>query len=184
MGANHGGEIAYLTSLALPDVVVITNAGAAHLEGFGSLTGVAEGKGEILQDAKRPQYAVLNADDDFYDYWRSLADDISVLSFGLGDNADVYASQIEAGRDTTSFLLHLPDESVAIELPLVGVHNVRNACAAAAVSCRAGKRPSTTDYWSAWRDPVRRQLQREPGFGDCRGRVCRSAGWYRLDGAR
>lgn len=135
MGANHGGEIAYLTSLALPDVVVITNAGAAHLEGFGSLTGVAEGKGEILQDAKRPQYAVLNADDDFYDYWRSFADDISVLSFGLGDNADVYASQIEAGRDTTSFLLHLPDKSVAIELPLVGVHNVRNACAAAAVSC-------------------------------------------------
>ena len=45
MGANHGGEIAYLTSLALPDVVVITNAGASHLEGFGSLTGVAHGKG-------------------------------------------------------------------------------------------------------------------------------------------
>jgi len=135
MGANHGGEIAYLTSLALPDVVVITNAGAAHLEGFGSLTGVAEGKGEILQDAKRPQCAVLNVDDDFYDYWRSLADDTSVLSFGLSDHADVYASEIEAGRETTSFRLHLPDTSVAIELPLVGIHNVRNACAAAAVSC-------------------------------------------------
>ena len=114
MGANHGGEIAYLTSLALPDVVVITNAGAAHLEGFGSLTGVAEGKGEILQDAKRPQCAVLNVDDDFYDYWRSLADDTSVLSFGLSDHADVYASEIEAGRETTSFLLHLPDTSVAL----------------------------------------------------------------------
>ena len=66
MGANHGGEIAYLTSLSLPDVVVITNAGPAHLEGFGSLKGVAEGKGEILQGEKRPLCAVLNADDDFY----------------------------------------------------------------------------------------------------------------------
>ena len=63
MGANHAGEIAYLASLASPDVVVITNAGAAHLEGFGSIDGVARAKGEILQDEKRPQVAVLNADD-------------------------------------------------------------------------------------------------------------------------
>ena len=97
MGANHGGEIAYLTSLALPDVVVITNAGPAHLEGFGSLTGVAHGKGEILQGERRPRVAVLNADDDFYDYWMSLVDDVEVFSFGLGESADIYATDI-AGR--------------------------------------------------------------------------------------
>jgi UDP-N-acetylmuramoyl-tripeptide--D-alanyl-D-alanine ligase len=55
MGANHAGEIAYLTSLANPDVVVITNAAAAHLEGFGSIDGVAAAKGEILQNEKRPR---------------------------------------------------------------------------------------------------------------------------------
>lgn len=134
MGANHGGEIAYLTSLALPDVVVITNAGTAHLEGFGSLTGVAHGKGEILQGDPRPKIAVLNADDDFYDYWVSLAGDVEVFSFGLHNNADVFATKINAGKVSTRFLLHLPDAKIEVQLPLVGLHNVRNACAAAAVA--------------------------------------------------
>lgn len=134
MGANHGGEIAYLTSLALPEVVVITNAGASHLEGFGSLTGVAHGKGEILQGKPRPRIAVLNADDDFYDYWMSLVDGVEVLSFGLSDNADIFATQIHAGKADTQFLLHLPDAQTEIQLPLLGLHNVRNACAAAAVA--------------------------------------------------
>ncbi len=134
MGANHAGEIAYLTSLASPDVVVITNAGAAHLEGFGSIDGVARAKGEILQDEKRPQMAVLNADDRFFKYWASLVSDVPSLSFGFSDSADVRADDIVAGASSTSFTLYVASESVAVSLPLVGVHNVRNACAAAAVA--------------------------------------------------
>lgn len=134
MGANHGGEIAYLTSLALPDVVVISNAGSAHLEGFGSLRGVAEGKGEILQGEKRPRCAVLNADDDYFDYWTKLVEDIDVVSFGLTDKASVYADQIELGKQGSSFQLHLPGATLQLDLPLAGLHNVRNACAAAAVA--------------------------------------------------
>ena len=138
MGANHGGEIAYLASLALPDVVVITNAGPAHLEGFGSLKGVAEGKGEILQSAKRPQCAVLNADDDYFEYWQSLVADVATLTFGLSETADVSAIDIESGADSTRFQLRLPGDSIAIRLPLAGIHNVRNACAAAAVAHALG----------------------------------------------
>ena len=85
MGANHAGEIAYLTSLANPDIVVITNAAAAHLEGFGSIEGVARGKGEILRNEKRPQVAVLNADDKYFDYWSSLVTDVRRISFGFGE---------------------------------------------------------------------------------------------------
>lgn len=138
MGANHGGEIAYLASLASPDVVVITNAGSAHLEGFGSLKGVAEGKGEILQGAKRPQCAVLNADDNYFEYWQALVADVATLTFGLSETADVSARDIESSADSTSFRLQLPGDSVAIRLPLVGIHNVRNACAAAAVAHALG----------------------------------------------
>lgn len=134
MGANHAGEIGYLVSLAKPDVVCLTNAAAAHLEGFGSIEGVAHAKAEILQVEPRPQVAVLNADDEYYDYWLSLVEDIDVLSFGLGEDADIRADQIETGSSHTHFTMHLLDTSIELTLPLAGEHNVRNACAAAAVA--------------------------------------------------
>jgi UDP-N-acetylmuramoyl-tripeptide--D-alanyl-D-alanine ligase len=134
MGANHAGEIAYLTSLADPDVVVITNAGAAHLEGFGSIEGVSRAKGEILQNAVRPRAAVLNADDRYFDYWSSLVQDVRRISFGFSETADVRATDVAARATATHFTLHLGADRVAVSLPLAGVHNVRNACAAAAVA--------------------------------------------------
>ena len=133
MGANHLGEIAYLVALANPDVVCLNNAGDAHLEGFGSVEGIARGKGEILQGEPRPQAAVLNADDEYYDYWMSLVEDIDVLSFGFGENADIRADQIETGGDQSHFTMHLLDTVIEVSLPLAGAHNVRNACAAAAI---------------------------------------------------
>ncbi len=134
MGANHAGEIAYLTGLAKPDVVAITNAGAAHLEGFGSVEGVAHAKAEILLGEPRPKVAVLNADDAYYDYWLSLVEGVDVLSFGLRDDADIRADQVEAGRGSTHFTMHLLDTTLELALPIAGEHNVRNACAAAAIA--------------------------------------------------
>ena len=134
MGANHAGEIAYLVSLANPDVVVITNAGAAHLEGFGSIEGVAHAKGEILENPQRPRAAVLNADDRYFDYWQSRVTDTRCISFGFSDQADVRATDITPHATGSDFTLHAGEVSTAISLPLAGVHNVRNACAAAAVA--------------------------------------------------
>jgi len=134
MGANHAGEIAYLTSLAKPDVVVITNAAAAHLEGFGSIEGVAQAKAEILLGDPRPDIAILNTDDEYFSYWMSFVEGIDVLTFGLNEDADIRAEQVEAGTGQTHFTLHLLDTSIELTMPLVGTHNVRNACAAAAVA--------------------------------------------------
>ena len=134
MGANHAGEIAYLASIARPDVAVITNAAAAHLEGFGSLDGVSQAKGEILQGLGKDGVAVLNADDDYFSYWASQVGDGQVVSFGLDAGADVRAVDIETSTNGSSFKLQLPDAEQVIALPLVGTHNVRNACAAAAVA--------------------------------------------------
>ncbi|MCG8371428.1 MAG: UDP-N-acetylmuramoyl-tripeptide--D-alanyl-D-alanine ligase [Proteobacteria bacterium] len=138
MGANHAGEIAYLVSLASPEVVVITNAGAAHLEGFGSIEGVAKAKGEILQNGRRPGVAVLNADDDYFDYWSSLVADVRRISFGFGDAAEVRADRISSQATGSTFTLHVGGDACPVSLPLAGVHNVRNACAAAAVAHALG----------------------------------------------
>lgn len=143
MGANHAGEIAYLTGLAKPDVVALTNAGPAHLEGFGSIEGVARAKGEILAGEPRPQLAILNADDDYFDFWQTIAADIRSLSFGLTDTADVTADDIRLDAAGSRFRLCLPGgDSVDVRLALTGEHNVRNACAAAAIAVGVGVTPA------------------------------------------
>jgi len=138
MGANHPGEIAYLTSLAVPKIVAITNAAPAHLEGFGSVEGVAKAKSEILIGETCPEFAILNADDDYFDFWKSLATNTGVISFGLSAEADVRASGITASYDGSDFTLHMPDTQISVRLSLAGKHNVLNACAAAAIAFALG----------------------------------------------
>lgn len=163
MGANHAGEIEYLTALANPDVVVITNAAAAHLEGFGSIDGVARAKGEILQNPDRPRTAVLNADDAYFDYWCTLVADIRMLSFGRSASADVYADEVVASGEQSQFRLHLPSAELDICLPLAGLHNVRNACAAAAVACSLGINATQIKKALEGVSPVSGRLQALPG---------------------
>jgi UDP-N-acetylmuramoyl-tripeptide--D-alanyl-D-alanine ligase len=164
LGANHAGEIAYLTSLAKPDIVVITNAGASHLEGFGSIEGVANAKAEILQGESRPDFAILNADDDYFGYWQSFVSDVSCLSFGLSGSADIRAEEIVVDKGLTRFLLHIGEKAVPVSLPLAGLHNVRNACAAAAIASTLGVQPD--DIASALESvsPVTGRLQTVDGL--------------------
>ncbi|MGH8166513.1 MAG: UDP-N-acetylmuramoyl-tripeptide--D-alanyl-D-alanine ligase, partial [Woeseiaceae bacterium] len=143
MGANHVGEIAYLTSLALPRIAVITNAAAAHLEGFGTIEDVARAKGEILQGTPRPEWSILNADDRFFPFWKKLVSNGRVASFGLARDADFRAVDVSATASGSSFTLvaeRLPGGTgkLEVELPLAGRHNVIHACAAAAVASVLG----------------------------------------------
>jgi UDP-N-acetylmuramoyl-tripeptide--D-alanyl-D-alanine ligase len=142
MGANHFGEIAYTARLALPDVVIITNAGAAHLEGFGNLGGVARAKGEIVEALSDSGVAILNIDDQYFDLWRKLAGNREVITFGLQSNADVRATGIEMDwkgeRFSNRFTLCFRNDKIPITLRLAGQHNVCNALAAAAAALALG----------------------------------------------
>jgi UDP-N-acetylmuramoyl-tripeptide--D-alanyl-D-alanine ligase len=141
MGANHAGEIARLAAIARPDVGVITMAGAAHLEGFGDLDGVATAKGELFAALGPDGTAIVNADDAYAELWRRLSAPARVICFGLGPGAEVTARRIEALGEAgpgSRFELVTPDGSVEVELPLPGRHNVMNALAAAAAARAAG----------------------------------------------
>jgi UDP-N-acetylmuramoyl-tripeptide--D-alanyl-D-alanine ligase len=144
MGANHAGEINYLTHIAHPDVAVITNAGAAHLEGFGDLRGVARAKGEILSGLAVDGVAVLNTDDAFFDYWSELLDGRRLLSFGSSPKAHVHGELDGAEcrcseQDYRSVMSVRYAETVfEVELALAGRHNLMNALSAIAAALAMG----------------------------------------------
>ncbi|KAF3983720.1 MAG: UDP-N-acetylmuramoyl-tripeptide--D-alanyl-D-alanine ligase [Methylococcales symbiont of Hymedesmia sp. n. MRB-2018] len=142
VGANHVGEIAYSCSYVSPDVAVINNVGSVHIEGFGSIDGVAKAKGEIIQSLAMDGVAVLNRDDAFYKYWKMLAGNRKCVTFGLEQEADCRAEDIQSTVKNktfkTRFKLVTGNEDIEIQLNLAGQHNVLNALAATVASRQLG----------------------------------------------
>jgi UDP-N-acetylmuramoyl-tripeptide--D-alanyl-D-alanine ligase len=137
MGANHPGEIDYLAGLARPTIAVVTNAGPAHLEGFGDVASVARAKGELFARLDADGVAIINADDVYAPLWRELATHCNTVEFGLDSACAVTADWTgdAAGSD-----VHLvtPEGATRFRLPLPGKHNVMNALAASAAAQQAG----------------------------------------------
>jgi len=140
MGASAGGEIEYLVNIAAPQVGIVTNAAAAHLEGFGSLAGVASAKGEMFTGLPEDGVAILNRDDAFYEYWAASCRHAGQITFGEHLASDFAASDIEefVATGTIRFLLRTPLGTVPVVLPMMGRHNVLNAAAAAAAAVSCG----------------------------------------------
>ena len=137
MGANHPGEIAYLVDIANPDVGIVNNAAEAHLEGFGSLEGVAKSKGEMFAGLNNKATAIINADDQFVSLWTELAGSHKKIYFGLGSNTDV-TTHWKVCSHGSELIVTTPGQSFNVQLPLPGKHNVMNALAAIAGCTAAG----------------------------------------------
>lgn len=162
MGANHPQEISYLTHLALPDIALINNASGAHLEGFGSLQGVIETKGEIFQGlnqrsdsfkATNQGVAVVNCDSPGYTDWLAICANLGVkkvVSFGADPESihavDVRVSHFKVTDSGICFDLHISEQldpihkvvQKTVEMPVLGQHNALNAAACVAVALSAG----------------------------------------------
>ena len=162
IGANRAGEVADLVKLARPDVGLITNAGAEHLEGFGSLEGVAHAEGEMVAGLAPSATAVINADDEFATLWRGMARG-KVFTFGVANAADFSAADIQTSIDVSGFVtrfeLRAPRGTVPIELHLAGGHNVLNALCAAAAATAAGASLEDVRLGLATMRPVPGRLQ-------------------------
>ena len=138
LGAGKPGDIEYLARIAQPDVALVNNIAAAHLERMGSLQGVAETKGAIYRALPADGVAVINADDPFADYFGILAGARRVLRFGLLRRADVSANVDPEVNAAGHFRLLTPDGTSDIALPLPGRHNIMNALAAATAALALG----------------------------------------------
>lgn len=161
MGANHIGEIDYLTRIVQPDIALLNNAGNAHLEGFGSLAGVIQGKGEIFQGilpVSKYAQAVINRDSPGYADWQATIASLGLkapLSFGnctsfersnhalalkQGDVCWLAVEQNALGMNgfELRFLRDGDLQHLRIKMPLLGEHNAYNAAATAAIALYLG----------------------------------------------
>ncbi len=168
MGANHQGEIAHLMSIAEPTIGIVTNAGAAHLEGFGSLEGVAIGKGEMFRALPNDGVAIINADDAYASMWRDNRTAERMLTFGFEQQAQFMAHKVSAKSDAAGFRIEFdlvtPEGARPATLALAGLHNLRNALGAAAAAYAAGASVDDIVQGLAAMKPVAGRLELKPAI--------------------
>ena len=174
MGANHAGEIDYLTRMAQPDVAVLNNAGRAHLEGFGSIEGVAHAKAEIVNGLHADGVFVFNADDSYAGLWRELGKAYKQQTFGVREAADVaspadrYAVVWHGNRFEARFPVVCAQGEIEFALQLAGEHNRMNALAATAASLVVGADLDDAQQALATLAPVAGRLCPLPGVNGAR----------------
>lgn len=138
MGANHPGEIGRLVKIAAPDIAIINNVSAAHIEGFGSEMGVAQAKGEIYAGLPLTGKAVINADMPYVGLWRQLLAGKCAVTFALDAEADIKALDLNLSPTSNHFMVMLDGVCHFVTLPLPGIHNVANGLAAIALTSSLG----------------------------------------------
>ena len=168
MGANHVGEIAHLCQIAQPEISLINNVGAAHLEGFGSIEDIVIAKSEIYAGLKANGVAVINGDDAHKNEFINNAAGHPQIIFSCHESADVMGERLSVStRGRQTLLLKTASETVEVDLPLLGQHNFHNAVAAAAVSLTAGAGLDAVKQGLEMIKPVPGRLNVKAGVGGC-----------------
>ena len=130
MGANHPGEIKFLSEIAEPDCGIITNVGKAHLEGFGSFEGVIKTKGELYDFLRKKEGSTVFIHHDNA-YLMNIAEGLNLIPYGteddlyvngrITDNSPYLTFEWKAGKD---------GETYQVQTQLIGEYNFPNALAA------------------------------------------------------
>jgi UDP-N-acetylmuramoyl-tripeptide--D-alanyl-D-alanine ligase len=140
MGAGGPGDIAELAGIARPNVAMVTNAGPAHLDRFGTVGAVAQEKGQIYTQLLDEGIGVVNFDDHYAGLWAGLIGERSCLGCSLHPSTDPRVSVFARQADPLSgeLLIQVADQQCQTRLPIGGWHNIANAVAAAAMAHAAG----------------------------------------------
>lgn len=140
MGASAPGDIAHLVGIAMPDISVVLKVGLAHAGGFGGIEATQRAKAEIVTGLPDTAVAVLNSDDPRV---AAMATQTAarIVTFGLGDTADIRASDLDTSSSGTSFTAHIAGRAYPARLRLLGEHQVMNALATLTVAVESGIDP-------------------------------------------
>ncbi|BCB03104.1 UDP-N-acetylmuramoyl-L-alanyl-D-glutamate--2,6-diaminopimelate ligase [Bacillus sp. KH172YL63] len=142
--SSHGLALGRLWGIDF-DVVAFTNLSHDHLDYHGTMEHYGYAKGllfsQLGQDLQNPKFAVLNADDEWYDRYSSMTAH-EVISYGLDAHADFKAENIQYFNDSTSFTLLSPEGSYPVEMKLLGKFNVYNVLTAMACLYAKGMKVS------------------------------------------
>jgi UDP-N-acetylmuramoyl-tripeptide--D-alanyl-D-alanine ligase len=136
LGMNHKGEIAYLAGIARPTVALVNNAQREHLEFMRSVEEVAEENATVYDALPADGVAVVNADDAHADFFRRRAGRRRVVDFGL--QAAMVTGRCRLSHLSSEIDLRTPAGQASATLAIPGLHNVRNALAAAACAVAVG----------------------------------------------
>ena len=172
MGANHVGEIDYLTKIARPDVAILNNAGTAHIGEFGSEENIAHGKAEILNGLAEQGVFIYHADSKWVPLWNKLSSGVESLSFGMAQQADYrLLDDYRLNWDESGFyaVFSIKEKKSGhqqvIRLPLAGKHNAMNATAAAAAARSLGVSFEVISKGLEKIEPVKGRLKPVEGIG-------------------
>lgn len=170
MGASAAGEIQYACGIARPTVALVNNVMPAHVEGFGSLAGVARAKGEIYRSLSAEGTAVLNLDESWVGEWRSTLPCVNTLTFSVTDQAaDVTAVAVTFdGAGCACFTLTTPTGSVPVKLQVSGRHNLSNALAASACAIACGASLAEISAGLSMVTPVHGRMEFKTGVNSAR----------------
>lgn len=133
MGMNHLGEISLLTSIAKPDICVITNIGTSHIGNLGSRENILKAKLEILEGTDNP-VVIINNDNDLLHKWQEEnKEKRNIFTYGIQELSDINAKDIMLKENSSEFTCEMKEENVKIEVPVGGEHFILNSLCAASV---------------------------------------------------
>ncbi len=133
MGMNHFGEISLLTSIAKPDICVITNIGTSHIGILGSRENILKAKLEILEGNPEATVIINNDNDLLHNWYEENKEKRKVRTYGIKEKSDLNAQEIILNKQDSEFTIDLSDEKIKVKVPVGGEHFVLNSLCAAVV---------------------------------------------------
>ena len=126
VGMSKAGEINTLTKLIRPNLAIITNIGEAHIENFKNTKGIADAKGEIIDNVQKKGTIILNRDDKYFSYLQRKAKfkNLKVTSFGMSRQSDVHPILIKKNSSETKLILNIKGKIFKTQIKNINIYNV------------------------------------------------------------